>query len=171
MSRTPAKVLLDRAAALAKPRHAQTTPTVSMLGFVLGEERFLSPLAPLREVTPVRRLTIIPGLPPLFAGLSNVRGAVVAVLDVRQVLGVETPRPEHPDAILLIESDGATVAVWVDRLEGLAQVDLTTLRPDHGSSARWFKGRTNDLATVIDLPAAVSAALTHITTDQPAEEA
>lgn len=171
MTRIPGEVLLDRARRLAQPREeASRKAQETMLAFRVGDERFLSGLSPLREVAPVQRVTPIPGLPSLFAGLCNVRGALVPVLDLRDLLEVRSARQQHAQRILVIETAGNPTGIWVDHLDGLEQIDPTRLRPDHASGGPWFLGRTPELATVIDLPAAVAAARAHATAKQPPEE-
>jgi len=170
MTRSPGEVLLERAQRLARPRmEAVGMALETMLGLRVGDERFLSALRSLREVAPVRRVTPIPGLPAPFAGLCNVRGALVPVLDLRDLLGVRAPRPEHAQTILVIETAGNPMGIWVDGLDGLEQIDPTALRADHALSGPWFVGRTADLTTVIDLPAALVGARAYAAKQSPEE--
>lgn len=165
-------ILAERARRLAMPVAATAdSGTDPMLGFTLGEERFLAPLHSVREVVSLESITRIPGLPFLFAGLTTVRGDIVPVLDVRGFLGLPEHRAERPERILIVESEGALAGVWVDRMHGLNAVDAALLTVDHGLSSPAFGGRTADLSTVIDLSALVTAARRAESTNPPAEEA
>lgn len=152
-------ILTERARKLAiSPPVTSDSATEEMLHFALGEERFLAPLRSVREVASLDSITRIPGLPFCFAGLTTFRGEIVPVVDVRGLLGLPEHRPEHPENILMIESDGAPAAIWVDRMQGLVAVDTTLLTHDHSINNAGFRGRTPDLCTVVDLAALVGVA-------------
>ena len=165
-------ILAQRARKLATPLAAAAGSTTEpMLGFTLGEERFLAPLLSVREVASLDLITPIPGLPFVFAGLTTVRGDIVPVLDVRGFLGLPEQRPERAEKILIVESEGVPAGVWVDQMHGLTAVDAALLTADHGLSNAAFRGRTADLSTVIDLSALVAAARRTESKNPPAEEA
>ena len=156
---TPEAVLAERARKLAMPpRAASGSATEPMLRFALGEERFLAPLHSVREVAPVDSITVIPGLPFCFAGLTTFRGDIVPVVDVRGLLGLPEHRPERAENILIVEADGAPAAIWVDKMQGLVTVDTTLLTMDHALTSPGFRGRTPDLCTVVDLAALIGVA-------------
>ena len=159
MTADPDATLAERARKLAMPLVATADSTTEpMLSFALGEERFLAPLDSVREVASLDSITRIPGLPFFFAGLTTVRGDIVPVIDVRGFLGLPERRPERAEKILIVESDGAPVGIWVDRMQGLVAVDATHLTLDHALSSAGFRGRMPDLGTVVDLTALVVAA-------------
>ena len=59
----------------------------------LHDERYALDLALLRAVQAARGLTPLPCTPPYVAGILNVRGTVVAVLDLAQCLGLGSTAP------------------------------------------------------------------------------
>jgi purine-binding chemotaxis protein CheW len=81
----------------------------------LGDERYAIDLALLRAVQPARRLTPIPCTPPFVAGMLNVRGTVVTVLDLAHLL--ELPAGPPPEGAFALLTDCA-------RGEGQGQVGL-----------------------------------------------
>src|SRR3990170_1393730 len=72
-----------------------------------------------REVLPAQPVTRVPGAAPAVAGLVNVRGALVPLVDRRLALG-------HPardgGAVMLLEVAGRTVGVVVDEVLDLVTV-------------------------------------------------
>lgn len=67
----------------------------------LGDEQYALDLALLRAVQPARGLTPIPCTPAYVAGMLNVRGTVVTVLDLARLLDLpEGPPPEGAHALL-----------------------------------------------------------------------
>jgi len=158
MTRDSQQVLVERARRLAMPLGDGADARVTMLGFTLGDEGFVTALAGLTEATPVRHLAPLPNVPALYAGIANVRGALIPVFDLRSVLNIRAPRAGTLPIMLVIDTP-QPAGIWVDRLDGLLSVERATLRRDHGPQAAWFLGRTPDLRTAIDLRALLAAAL------------
>ncbi len=171
MKRTASEVLADRARRLARTDSGSRQLGETMLCFCLGEERFLTGLRSVREVAPVQSIIPIPGLPAVYAGLTNVRGAVVPVFDLRVALTVRGPRPGRATHVIIVDASDSPAGIWVDRLEGLVSMDPFSLHQDHGPVGPWFLGRTSDLATVIDPGALLAAARADAIRIHPPEEA
>lgn len=70
----------------------------------LGGASYALPVASVREVVRLPPVTRVPGLPAFVAGLTNVRGRVLAVLDLRQMLRLDGPRGDR-----LVILDGGQV--------------------------------------------------------------
>jgi purine-binding chemotaxis protein CheW len=68
-----------------------------------------------REIIPFRGATRLPGAPPHVAGLVNVRGAIVTVIDLGAMLqGV--PSARERSSVMLIEHGGKVVGAAVDEV-------------------------------------------------------
>jgi purine-binding chemotaxis protein CheW len=158
MTRDSQQVLVERARRLAMPLGDGAEARVTMLGFTLGDEGFVTALAGLTEATPVSHLAPLRNVPSLYAGIANVRGALIPVFDLRSLLNIRTPRTGTLPIMLVIDTP-QPAGIWVDRLDGLLSVEPATLRRDHGPQSAWFLGRTPDLRTAIDLHALLAAAL------------
>jgi chemotaxis signal transduction protein len=89
----------------------------------LGPDRYVVDLADVAEVGRVPGITRVPGLPAWVAGAANWRGRIVAVLDLRGLLGAPVV-PTGPRArLLVLARDGATVGLLVDAVETTMTVD------------------------------------------------
>jgi purine-binding chemotaxis protein CheW len=73
----------------------------------LGGSSYALPVASVREVVRLPAVTRVPGLPPFVAGLTNVRGRVLAVLDLRQLLQLDGPRGER---LVILDGDSSEAA-------------------------------------------------------------
>jgi len=81
-------VLDERARALARlPEATAPAATVESLAFDLGGERFALDTAHVREVIRHADLTPLPGAGELVAGVTNLRGQILTVFDVRTLFG------------------------------------------------------------------------------------
>lgn len=95
----------------------------SFLVFEVGGVRAAVPAADVIEVIAVHGATVVPGAPPVLAGLLGHRGAVVPLIDgAERVTGVPAPAGRVATAILVATSYG-TVGIAVDRVVDLVRTD------------------------------------------------
>jgi purine-binding chemotaxis protein CheW len=119
-------------------------PTARLLVFRVGGLSCAAEVDQVREILPRLPTTRIPGAPPVVAGLVNVRGTLVTVVEGWRALGQDPPTtPPLPDAaagstiILELESSGAVeganersrklIGFTVDEVVDMLAVGDTTL--------------------------------------------
>jgi purine-binding chemotaxis protein CheW len=96
--------------------------------FQLGAFVFGADVHMVREVVQSLRLTPVPLAAHGIAGLINVRGELILVVDVRQRLGL--PPSTSPDPFyVVVEREGETVALMVDTVGDVVAVDEATFAP------------------------------------------
>src|SRR3981081_2950198 len=85
-------IFARRAEELAESSAAesQNTEALEALVFELGRELYALPANQVHEVRPLTLLTNLPGTPAFLAGLINVRGRIVPVIDLRPLLSLPT---------------------------------------------------------------------------------
>ncbi len=127
--------MTDTAAPLAMgPGSPEAAPSAADMMLVrIGGGSYALPVAAVREIVRLPQVTRVPGLPAFVAGLTNVRGRVLAVLDLRPLLQLDAPRG---DRLVILDGGGGTSAgtSGVPTTAGLivdAAVDLVRL-PDGG---------------------------------------
>jgi purine-binding chemotaxis protein CheW len=74
----------------------------------IGGSTYAMPVAAVREIVRLPEVTRVPGLPAFVTGLANVRGRVLAVLDLRPLLNLEAARGER--LVILDRADAETPA-------------------------------------------------------------
>lgn len=80
-----------------------------------------------REVAPGRAAARIPGTGGAVLGLVNIRGALLAALDGRQILGQDGGTP--PGALVVVEVGGRRLVLAVDEVDDLLPVAIESLEP------------------------------------------
>jgi purine-binding chemotaxis protein CheW len=81
-----------RAAALAKPQEQAGEGTqVQLLLIELGRELYGLEAKYVLEIRPVERLTHVPRVPNWVAGVANLRGRILSVIDLRRLFGLSAP--------------------------------------------------------------------------------
>jgi chemotaxis signal transduction protein len=84
----------------------------------VGDRRFSLALADVREVCTEVPIVRMPGVAAAVEGVANVRGSLVTVVRVADLLGVETGSRPSPWLVVLQYRDGR-VALGVDEVEDL----------------------------------------------------
>ena len=126
--------------------------------FGLGDERYAVPSAQAREIRVLApdEITSLPGTPPFVAGLINVRGRVVPVLDLRPLFGLAVATGDAAQAVLLLPGRRGDVALLtaerpiVSRLPK-SGLDGLPAGPSAGLDPAWVHGVTADLIVVLDV--------------------
>ena len=93
------------------------------IGFRLGERLLLSGIHEVNEILQIPPLTLVPGTKPWLLGVANVRGNLVAVVDLRGYLEGGRSTIGERSRLLLARQPGGTVGLLVD--EVLGQRNLT----------------------------------------------
>ncbi|ACK83901.1 chemotaxis protein CheW [Methylorubrum extorquens] len=127
-----AAALLDaRAAALAARTVGQerTIETAPYLVCACGAERYGLPLTAVAGVTPERPCTALPGAPPALRGITAVSGVIVSVLDLAACLGLDRAETDEGGHVVRLRAQEPPVALAVDRVLGIAQIETTLARP------------------------------------------
>lgn len=95
---------------------------LAVLVIEIGELRCGLPAADVVELHPVVATTPLPDAPVVIDGVVDVRGSVIAVLDVRTRLGLPPREPVLTDHLVVSRVGPRTVALRVDRA-----VELTSI--------------------------------------------
>jgi purine-binding chemotaxis protein CheW len=93
---------------------APTTGTGTMRAAIvsLGGEQFTIDLQNVREVFVVESITPVPGMPAGLVGVTNLRGSVVPLLDLRQMIGLAAENAQR--YAVVVKHGNWQVGVLVD---------------------------------------------------------
>jgi purine-binding chemotaxis protein CheW len=111
-----------------------------------GGERYALPVEQVQEIEPLRELTPLPRAPRETLGLVNIRGRIVPVLDLAQLLGTEGAA--KPSRLVVATVSGSCVAFAVDEVTSVAP--LRDLQPDAGGMFVGTSQTSGALMGVID---------------------
>jgi chemotaxis signal transduction protein len=143
-----AQALATAPAALAK-RRAEFTVTV----IEAGGERFGIPCVHLREIVHCPRLARFPGVPSWCRGLVQIRGELMTVVDLPDLIGLG--RSKDAGFIAVVFMDHRSIAVLVNSIIGLRDVyadDIAEgLEQTYGIDENVFHATTRDLVAILDL--------------------
>ena len=106
----------------ARPEAGPRDGVVELCAFRVGEEEYVIDLRRIREILQPTPITPVPRAPEGIEGVMNVRGEVIAVVDVRKRLGL-IPRAGGRSKVLVVDIAGRVLGLIVD---GVIEVVRTT---------------------------------------------
>jgi len=116
------RVLEERARAVAQARGEAQTEGIPVLAFRVGGERYAVEVGSVFQVLEARGLSPLPASPPWLLGALVARTRVVAVLDLRALLGLEGGGMSDLSKVVVVEHQGEPFGIAAEELEGRVEV-------------------------------------------------
>lgn len=85
-----------------------------VVGFKVGRETYGIPITTLHEIVRVPEITAVPDAPEHIEGVINLRGKIVAVVDLRKRFGKQASGLDRHRRILVVEHRGRLAGMIVD---------------------------------------------------------
>ena len=113
-------------------------PESSYVSFFLDREEYGLPIENVREILRVDEITRVPQAPAHIRGVTNVRGKILPVVEIRTRIGLLPLTPTPASRIVVIEVLGRTLGLLVDREARVAKVKRSQIEtpPEEIVSAR-----------------------------------
>jgi purine-binding chemotaxis protein CheW len=103
---------------------SETETLVEYVAFGLGAQLFGLPISRVQDVFVPQRVTRIPLAPPEIAGLVNVRGRILTVIDMWRRLGVAPPTPMRPRLAMGVEQKNESYALLIESIGDVLKLPL-----------------------------------------------
>ena len=97
--------------------------------FSLDDETFALPVEPVRQVVRVANITRVPHAPRPIRGVTNLRGRVIPVIDLRMRVGLEPSPIERQSRVVAVSSRGRLLGLLVDAVHQVVHIDLNKVQP------------------------------------------
>lgn len=119
----------DQYAAPVRDDAAPAPDADDVLTFSLGAERYALDVSVVRGVRPLEKLTRVPGVPPFYRGVVNVRGQIYSALDLRRFFALDVPSDTLPPELILVTAANLELALLADHIEQVQPLLATDLTP------------------------------------------
>ena len=146
----------------------EITETRQYLTFKLGNEIFATDVAKVREVLDLTAITQIPRTPEFMAGVINLRGSVVPVVDLRLCFEMTRTVSTRNTCIVVVEvmleNEPTVIGALADSVEEVIDLEPDQIQPAPriGTQIRvdFIKGmgkRENNFVMILDIDRVFSA--------------
>lgn len=148
-------ILRERARVLAQaPEEAGTEETIEVVTMLLAYESYAIETAYVREVYPLRDLTPLPCTPPFVAGIVNVRGQVMSVIDLKKLFELPTQGLTDLNKVVILSDGDMEFGILADAILGVQDIPLHSLQTKlptlTGIREDYLKGITAERLVVLD---------------------
>jgi purine-binding chemotaxis protein CheW len=157
MTGNNARILHERAVALARPPPASAAPhgSLELLEFRLASERYAVETRHVVEVHPLRDLTPLPGTPPFIRGIVNLRGRILPVLDLKKFFDLPEQGVTDLHRIIVVRGIDLEFGLLADVVASVRSVAVETLAPALPTlseiATEYLMGVSDDRLVVLDL--------------------
>ena len=100
-----------------------------LLVFHLDAQRYALHLSAVQRVLPMMAMAPLPSAPAVIAGVINVAGSVLPVLDARRCFGLRTRDVRLSDVLILVRTRTRSFALAADGVMGLIERGLAEITP------------------------------------------
>ncbi|MBN2005332.1 MAG: purine-binding chemotaxis protein CheW [Anaerolineae bacterium] len=97
--------------------------------FKLADEVYGVDIAAIEQIIELQRITTVPHTPPYIAGLTNLRGTVLPVIDLRKRLELPVKDPTREMRIIVAQIRGARVGMIVDTVTEVLHIPEANVEP------------------------------------------
>lgn len=122
--------------------------------FVLNDVVFALPLRNTLEIDYMTEITPLPNLPSWVLGICHLRGEIISVIDIKQVLRLAPGQADRTKKLIVVGHEGVHTAIVVDKIERMLMVDdavdgaKTKAKEDGGFSRFVESVVSNDLHNI-----------------------
>ena len=151
------RILKERAKALARSadKKVPAGKQYETLEFLLAYERYAIETRYVREVYPLKDLTPVPCTPQFVLGVINVRGQILAVIDIKKFFDLPEKGLTDLNKVMIVNSDGMQLGVLADVILGVREIAEEEIQPSlptlTGIRAEYLLGVTKERLAVLDV--------------------
>jgi len=131
----------------APDRDREVGDMLELVVFRFGADRYAVPITAVREILRVGRVTPVNTAPAFVHGVINLRGVIVAVLDLRVFFGIEPGSIGAGARIIIAEGGGMVVGMLVEEVEEIVDVPAAHIKPPLASGKGLVEDYVAGIAT------------------------
>lgn len=134
--------------AAPKPSRSVPEAVVQLIVFQLGDEEYGIRIEQVKEVTVTPEVTKMPKTPAFVKGIANLRGDIIAILDLEERFQLRPAGRELPDTsfTIAVEAPGYTIGLLVREVPRPLTLPVSLIEPapeflqDSGQRDKYLEG-------------------------------
>lgn len=156
-----ARIARETLGTAAEVSHSETeSSAIKHVLFVLDDMPYAVPMQNVLELQRLPRITPLPSVPDWLRGVTNLRGEVLSVVDLRTLLGLPAAEANASQRLIVVHSTLEDIATgWIiDRVIGVRRLAAEDMQPSStlttGAAMRFLSGVVDcddRLAAVLDV--------------------
>jgi len=121
----------------------------TVLTFNLGGEKYgvdVMLVLAIRELTAIAQ---VPGVPPFYKGVVNVRGKITTVMDLRAFFDIHVNDLEPPNELIIVRANKVEIGLLAHHVEGVMTIPRSKV--ESMTEIKYTKGITADKLILLDI--------------------
>ena len=148
-------ILRKRAKLLARqPLQDKTGGGLDVLEFLLTYEKYAIEMRWVAETYPLKDLTPLPCTPSFVAGIINVRGRILSVIDIRKFFDLPEKGLADLNKVIIVHNGEMEFGILADEILGTRTIPLSEVQPPlptlTGIREEYLKGVTRKRTAILD---------------------
>jgi purine-binding chemotaxis protein CheW len=149
------KLMRERALKLASvSANQQKIFDMELVSFALSAETYAIETCNIREIAAFHSLSRVPGAPDFIAGVINLHGQIVALVDLKKVFGLQSTEWSDEAKVIILGTERTEFGIIADSVDTVLKIQSSDLRdpPDTitGAGRDHLLGVTLDALIVLD---------------------
>ena len=103
--------------------------SVQILAFRLAQEWYGVHVAKIKVIMKMQQIVYLPLAPGAIAGITNYRGEIMSVTDLKKILGLPDSELTETARFVVIESGSCSTALLVDQIDEIITVPVSQIYP------------------------------------------
>ncbi|MBN2654462.1 MAG: protein phosphatase CheZ [Nitrospirae bacterium] len=96
------------------------------IGFMMNSNEYSIPILKVQEIVNVPSVTKLPQAPHYIEGITNLRGRIIPVVNLKKLVGLPG---EGGDKVIVISSGKITFGILIDSITGVVSIDDSLIEP------------------------------------------
>ena len=137
---------------------------IRVLAFKLGRENYCADIRQIKEVVKAASVTEVPNTPDLIAGVMNLRGQIITLVDLRRFFSSPAPLIKQSASVIISDVTKSTAGLIVDDTKESIDIEVSDIQPPLETLGenllRYTKGQVqhnSEMMAVIDLKAVLES--------------
>lgn len=149
-------ILRKRAGELARQdeQYQGAGAGLDILEFLLSYETYAIGMRWVAETYPLKDLTPLPCTPPFVAGIINVRGRIMSVIDIRKFFDLPEKGLTDLNKVIIVQNGEMEFGILADEILGTRTIPLTEVQPPlatlTGIREEYLAGVTRKRTAILD---------------------
>jgi purine-binding chemotaxis protein CheW len=127
---------------------------LDILEFLLTYETYAIEMRWVAETYPLKELTPLPCTPPFVAGIINVRGRILSVIDIRKFFDLPEKGLTDLNKVIIVHDGEMEFGILADMILGTRSIPVSEVQPPlptlTGIREEYLKGLTRERTAILD---------------------
>ena len=102
---------------------------LQFVGFQIDGQQYAFRIEQIQEIVISDRVTRTPQVASFVEGVSNLRGSIIPIINLRQLLGLEPKPADSETRTIVVNVDGRTMGCTVDAVSQVIRIPQDSIQP------------------------------------------